>query len=173
MRQIYRSFWSCLKSPNCISYLHKPKTTKALRHIALPKTTYYGRNQHAWGRLESDGDQSWSEDLDPQGSFRNPRVRFGQISLKTFGDSRDLNFNPICKCHTILETSWYLGSPSQLQSSQEESFLKLKLFLTFYNTQESCHCFEALLSQKKVLVDRCIWNPQINVLWGCSKINFK
>ena len=21
-------------------------------------------------------------------------------------DSRDLNFHPICKCHTILETSW-------------------------------------------------------------------
>ena len=33
-----------LKSPNCISYLHKPKTTKALRHIALPKTTY------VWGK---------------------------------------------------------------------------------------------------------------------------
>ena len=29
-----------LESPICISYLHKPKTTKALRHIALPKTTY-------------------------------------------------------------------------------------------------------------------------------------
>ena len=30
----------------------------------------------------------------------------GEISLKTSGGSRDLNFNPICKCHTISETLW-------------------------------------------------------------------
>ena len=30
----------------------------------------------------------------------------GQVSLKTSEGSRDLNFNPICKGHTILETSW-------------------------------------------------------------------
>ena len=29
-----------------------------------------------------------------------------QIWLKTSGGSKDLNFYPICKCHTISETSW-------------------------------------------------------------------
>ena len=33
-------------------------------------------------------------------------TKSGQIWLKTSGGSGDLNFNPICKCHTILETSW-------------------------------------------------------------------
>ena len=33
-------------------------------------------------------------------------IKFGQILLKTSGGSRNLNFDLICKCHTILETSW-------------------------------------------------------------------
>ena len=33
-------------------------------------------------------------------------TKFGQIWLKTSGGSRDLNFDRICKCHTILESSW-------------------------------------------------------------------
>ena len=33
-------------------------------------------------------------------------TKSGWIWLKTSGGSRDLNFNPICKCHTISETSW-------------------------------------------------------------------
>ena len=33
-------------------------------------------------------------------------TKSGQIWLKTSGGSRDLNFNPICKCHTISESSW-------------------------------------------------------------------
>ena len=33
-------------------------------------------------------------------------TKFCQIWMKTSGGSRDLNFDPICKCHTILETSW-------------------------------------------------------------------
>ena len=33
-------------------------------------------------------------------------TKFAQILLKTSGGSRNLNFDPICKCHTILETSW-------------------------------------------------------------------
>ena len=33
-------------------------------------------------------------------------TKFGQIWLKTSGGSRDLNFDLICKCHTILESSW-------------------------------------------------------------------
>ena len=31
-------------------------------------------------------------------------TKFAQILLKTSGGSRNLNFDPICKCHTILET---------------------------------------------------------------------
>ena len=33
-------------------------------------------------------------------------TKFGQIWLKTSGGSRDLNFDLIYKCHTILESSW-------------------------------------------------------------------
>ena len=33
-------------------------------------------------------------------------TKFAQILIKTSGGSRNLNFDPICKCHTILETSW-------------------------------------------------------------------
>ena len=33
-------------------------------------------------------------------------TKFGQIWLKTSGGSRDLNFDRICKCHTIWESSW-------------------------------------------------------------------
>ena len=33
-------------------------------------------------------------------------TKSGQIWLETSGGSRDLNLSPICKCHTISETSW-------------------------------------------------------------------
>ena len=36
----------------------------------------------------------------------NFSTEFDQIWLKTSGGSRELIFGPICKCHTILESSW-------------------------------------------------------------------
>ena len=57
-----------LESPICISYLHKPKTTKALRHITLPKTTY------VWGKQR--------KNISPSIFWENSRKRtFGKHRL--------------------------------------------------------------------------------------------
>ena len=87
-----RSLWNVqpkLKSQkkNCIFF--------AWNHPSMPR----GISWHHWKNLLT------SKRGCSGGS--NFSTEFDQIWLKSSGGSRELIFGPICKCHTILESSWH------------------------------------------------------------------
>ena len=81
-------------------------------------------------------------------------TKFCQIWMKTSGGSRDLNFDPICKCHTISETSWcpYDALHNLIDLWGHDalliSILSVKRFLKWYDTciSDQKWGFQALLN---------------------------